>query len=260
MNDLKIAILPLAIEWGDKDRNFGAVTAMMRSLEPDTDVVVLPELFSTGFIPDKDMMADMAEPLSGRTLQFVRDIAARYNVGMAGSFLAGVGGLYFNRGFFVEPSGEETIYDKKHLFSLSCESSLMAGGCSRPAVVRFRGWNLALTVCYDLRFPVWCRNHGLAYDAMLVPANWPVSRGYAWKHLLIGRAIENQSYYIGADRAGEDDYGQYDGMAMIVDYEGRPIGETRDPGFVYAVLERDRIDASRQRFTAWRDADDFNIF
>lgn len=258
IEDLKVAILPLAIEWGNKDKNFETVAAAMATIESDTDVVVLPELFTTAFLPDKDMMADVAEPLSGRTLEFVRDMAKRYNVGIAGSFLAGIGGLYYNRGFFVEPSGDETIYDKKHLFSLSRESKIMAGGSKRPPVVRFRGWNLALIVCYDLRFPVWCRNHALAYDAMLVPANWPVARKYAWEHLLMGRAIENQAYYVGADRAGTDDYGDYDGMAMIVDYEGKPIGETRG-NFVYATLERGKIETSRQRFAAWRDADEFNF-
>ncbi len=258
IRNLKVAILPLSIEWDNKEKNFETVADAVATVESDTDLVVLPELFTTAFLPDKDMMGDVAEPLSGQTLQFVRELAKRYNVAMAGSFLAGVGGLYYNRGFFVEPSGEETIYDKKHLFSLSQEYRIMAGGASRPPVVRFRGWNISLIVCYDLRFPVWCRNNRLAYDAMLVPANWPIARKYAWEHLLMGRAIENQAYYIGADRSGSDDYGQYDGMSVIVDYEGRPVGETRG-NFIYAILDRSKIDASRQRFTAWRDADEFNI-
>lgn len=258
MRNLKVAVLPLAIEWGNKEHNFKAVAEAMATLERDTDLVVLPELFTTAFIPDPDLMADLAEPLSGPTLQFIRDLAGKYNVAIAGSFLAGVGGLYYNRGFFMEPSGEETIYDKKHLFSLSQESRIMSGGSKRPSVVRYRGWSLSLVVCYDLRFPVWCRNQDLAYDAMLVPANWPSARKYAWDHLLMGRAIENQAYYIGADRSGSDDYGQYDGMSLIVDYDGKPVGETRGK-FMYALLDSGKIKASRQHFTAWRDADKFNI-
>ena len=121
IRNLKVAILPLSIEWGNKEKNFETVADAVATVESDTDLVVLPELFTTAFLPDKDMMGDVAEPLSGQTLQFVRELAKRYNVAMAGSFLAGVGGLYYNRGFFVEPSGEETIYDKKHLFSLSQE-------------------------------------------------------------------------------------------------------------------------------------------
>jgi predicted amidohydrolase len=235
------------------------VEALMSQLDTDTDVVVLPELFSTGYITDVELLSKCAEPLSGATMQFIRHIADKYNVAIAGSYLAIVSESYYNRGFFIEPSGEETIYDKRHLFSLSRESKIMDCGNTRPPIIRFRGWNISLIICYDLHFPVWCRNIKLAYDAMLVPANWPTIRSYAWKQLLIGRAIENQAYYIGANRIGEDSYGTYDHMSYIADCDGQPIGEANGSGWIYAVLDRDKIDTLRQKFPAWNDADEFHI-
>ena len=127
-------------------------------------------------------------------------------------------------------------------------------------VVRFRGWNIALIVCYDLRFPAWCRNRMGAYDLLLVPANWPQSRAYAWQHLLIARAIENQCCVVGANRAGEDSYGVYDGLTYIFDGRGRPVGLIPDEcPFVVADLDRAEQEEFRKKFPAMRDADDFRI-
>ncbi|MBD5175189.1 MAG: nitrilase family protein [Bacteroidales bacterium] len=257
---LRVAALPLNIAWADKAANLAAVEAAFERLPESTDVVVLPELFSTGFIDDPELMRDIAERNTGHTVDFLKELAARHSVAIAGSFLATTHPRFFNRGFFIEPSGEETFYDKRHLFSLSSEANVFARGMDTLPVVRFRGWNIALIVCYDLRFPAWCRNRMGAYDLLLVPANWPQSRAYAWQHLLIARAIENQCCVVGANRAGEDSYGVYDGLTYIFDGRGRPVGLIPDDcPFVVADLDRAEQEEFRKKFPAMRDADDFRI-
>lgn len=257
---LRVAALPLNIAWADKAANLAAVEAAFERLPESTDVVVLPELFSTGFIDDPELMRDIAERNTGQTVDFLKELAARHSVAIAGSFLATTHPRFFNRGFFIEPSGEETFYDKRHLFSLSSEANVFARGMDTLPVVRFRGWNIALIVCYDLRFPAWCRNRMGAYDLLLVPANWPQSRAYAWQHLLIARAIENQCCVVGANRAGEDSYGVYDGLTYIFDGRGRPVGLIPDEcPFVVADLDRAEQEEFRAKFPAMRDADDFRI-
>lgn len=261
MNDtITIAVLPLDIVQADKNANLHNVETLMQSIDPATDVVVLPELFSTGFIADHDAMCKLSETDTGITIDAIHKLAARHNMAICGSFLARTGESYYNRAFFIEPSGEETFFDKRHLFALSRESVMLSPGCSSVPLIRFRGWTFSMIVCYDIRFPVWCRNTDMAYDVMLVPANWPQSRRYAWEHLLIGRAIENQAYYIGADRSGNDDYGCYDDMTVAVDFYGREIG-VRDAsaGIVYVRTDRQAIEKARKSMPTMLDADIFTI-
>lgn len=255
---LNVALLPLAIRLTDRCANLDAVEESLRSLPAGTDVLVLPELFSTGYIEDPQLMRDMAETSDGPAMKRVRQWASAYNMAVAGSFLALDGGALYNRGFFVEPSGDTTFYDKKHLFSLSAEGSIMSPGTEAIPVIRFRGWNISMIICYDLRFPVWCRSRDYSYDLLLVPANWPQSRGYAFEHLLIARAIENQCAVAGCDRGGSDQYGDYDGLSQIFDSRGMPAGTMSGP-FVFAQLRRDKLESYRRHFPVSRDADDFEI-
>ena len=255
---LKIAAIPLDIAWGDVDENLCAVERALSAMPSDVDVVVLPELFSTGFVHDRASLEQLAENLSGKTIQALLRWAHTFNVAIAGSYLFRIGDKFFNRGFIVEPSGEEMFYDKRHLFGISPEASLFTAGESLPPIVRFRGWNLSMIICYDLRFPVWCRNQGMRYDVMLVPANWPDARSFAWSRLLSARAIENQAYYVGANRSGSDDYGHYDGMSMIVDGLGQIISEEVD-GIVYATAEKDLLDNERRKLPVGKDSDNFKI-
>lgn len=256
--NLKIAMLPLDIAWFDRDKNLAAVSEALRRLEPDTDLLVLPELFTTGFSSDAKMLRDAAETITGHTVDTIKAWARHYNIAIAGSYLARTAHKVYNRGFFFEPSGDETFYDKHHLFSLSAESASMGHGFTTKPIIRFRGWNIALIVCYDLRFPVWCRNVANEYDVLLVPANWPTARGYAWKHLLIARAIENQAVVVGANRSGEDSYGIYDGLSFIFDPMGKPVGEKySDSPFIYAILDKRSLEEWRERFPVSRDADRF---
>lgn len=260
-NDImRVAVLPLAIEWADKKANFDAVSRAFEKLPQGTDIVVLPELFSTGYADDEALMRDMAERNTQDTMDFIHALADKYVVGVAGSFLASTPPKIYNRAFFIEPNGDETFYDKRHLFSLSAESRLFARGDDRIPVVRFRGWNIAMIVCYDLRFPVWCRCRRNAYDMLLVPANWPQSRGYAFTHLCIARAIENQCCVVAADRGGHDAYGDYDGLAQIFDGRGMPVGtQPEDSPFIIADLCRSKQDDYRRNFPVVNDADDFEF-
>ena len=259
---LRIVTLPLDIAQADPAANLAAFGAAMQRLPVGTDIVVLPELFTTGFVRDEALRAELAQPNSGATMQAVRHFAAAAGVAVAGSFMAATAGRYYNRGFFVEPSGEETFYDKHHLFCVSAESETFTAGTDPVPVVRFRGWNIALVICYDLRFPVWCRNRMNAYDVLIVPANWASARGYAWNQLLIARAIENQAAVVGANRSGRDDYGEYDGLTQIYDAMGQPVGQPDDSisrGAVTATLSYDELQRTRRRMPVALDADGFTL-
>lgn len=248
-----------------------AVAERLPQLKQDTDILVLPEMFTTGFIQDP-ILLDQASSFADATIAAVKGWSSRFNIAIAGSFQTKEGRNTYNRGFFIEPSGEASFYDKRHLFCLSPESKLFTPGNALPQVIRFRGWNISMIVCYDLRFPIWCRNRKHQYDLMLVPANWPSVRGYAWKHLLIARAIENQAIFVGANRSGNDDYGNYDGMSYIFDPLGRMLApgtsETSSPvsdrknaasGFIYAEFSKDDLQKMRMKLPVINDSDDYNI-
>ncbi len=266
-DELKCAAIALDIHWGDVFQNLRETEALVKALPRDTDVAVLPELFTTAFIADPAIMAEKAEENDGPTLSTLKRLAASTGIAIAGSFLCAENGDFMNRGFFVTPSGDVTTYDKRHLFCLSPESKICRGGTEQAPVVNYKGWNIALIICYDLRFPAWCRNQRQRYDILLVPANWPNVRAYAWHHLLIARAIENQAIVIGADRAGADHYGEYDGMTEIYDAMGKPEGEhavlkpESMPGLecevVYASNSLSRLRKLRQSLPFGADADQF---
>lgn len=224
---LTVAALSLDIAKGNPAENLRRVEYMIKALPPETDVAVVPELFTTSFMKDTDAMLGCAEFREGATMRTIRRMAHDYDMLLCGSYLgkddSSAGTLYYNRGFMVLPDSSTHFYDKHHLFCLSEEARLLTHGHRRPPIVNFRGWNLSMIICYELRFPVWDRNVDMATDVMLVPANWPVARGYAWRHLLIARAIENQCVMVGGDRSGSDDYGEYGSLAMICDELGRRI-------------------------------------
>lgn len=262
-----IALLPLDIAWADPSENFQRIRSAVDSLSQSVDLIVLPELFSTGYITDMSTIDNLARNYSTATLSMLHDIARRSNAAISGSFLTCSAAGYVNRGFFIEPSGEETFYDKAHLFCLSKESDIFQAGQSHYPVVRFRGWNIALIVCYDLRFPAWCRSQNSSYDMMIVPANWPKSRAYAWEHLLIARAIENQAVYVGINRSGIDDFGHYDNMTIVVDAMGQPVkgvelsSGIRDSSIAMQIVTVDKVQLidCRHRLPFQCDADTFRF-
>lgn len=264
IKDIKIAVLPLDIVWCDVEKNISVVEKALESMEPDTDILLLPELFSTGFVQDDKVVGKLADDYTVLTLNAIQRWTERSKSAVCGSFMArGEDGGIYNRAFFITPDGEQTFYDKRHLFCLSPEAKIFTPGKKLPPHIFFRGWNLSMIVCYDLRFPVWCRNKAHYYDVLLVPANWPTSRGFAWQQLLIARAIENQAVVVGADRSGTDDYGDYNGLAFAVDPIGArlapPEGHPADDSMFYVTYKKELILKCRRRLPVGADADNFII-
>ena len=227
---LKVAVVSHDIAWGDKEENIISVAELLNRVDKDTDIVVLPELFSTGFMPSLEQLHEMAEDMNGITIVNLVRWAQFFKFAICGSYIAKQDGRYFNRAFFVEPLGDMTFYDKRQ-------------------------------ICYDVRFPIWCRNRDNKVDLMLVPANWQQKRSSQWKHLLIARAIENQIYVVGANRSGKDDEGAYDDMSYIFDYNGESIDikSAKSSKIIYANLDKSLLRKNRIELPANKDADSFEL-
>lgn len=261
-NDLKVCLCPLEIEWDDKAANLDKLEDILKKVHPETDLFILPETFSTGFPvgKDKEEVRAMAERNTGATIDRIKALANQYKMAIAGSYIADSGGSLYNRAFFIEPSGEETFEDKHHLFTMAGENNVFSRGYGRLKV-RYRGWNIAMIICYDIRFPVWCRNWDNEYDVLVAVANWPEVRVNAWNALLPARAIENEAYVCGVDCKGTDtkDF-IYDGSSAVYDFKGHDISIRCDsPELVYATLSREKLDKFREKFPAWQDADPFKL-
>lgn len=247
----RIAIVQRDIVWQDVDANLCALERMLQNVE--ADVVVLSEMFQTGFVTEPRSVAD-----DGRTLCWMKSVAAKHNFAIVGSVVVEEEGCYYNRLYFVKPTGEVEYYDKHHLFSVGGEDRHFKAG-SRRVVVEWRGVRYLLEVCYDLRFPVWSRQRG-DYDVIIYSALWPKSRRMVWRTLLQARAIENQAWVVGVNRVGTEPGLEYVGDSMVVDHLGRIAVDVEERECVEAVeLESEDIERFRARFNVGRDADDFEI-
>jgi len=260
MNELRISLIQADIFWEDKDRNLTHYGNLLKKLSGESDLAVIPEMFSTGFSMQAPHLAETNE---GPTVQTVRSWAKEYNLAVCGSFLAkdDDSGRIFNRGFFIEPEGNAWFYDKRHLFRMGLEQQGFTAG-NRIVTVSYRGWNIRLAICYDLRFPVWLRNRKNEYDVLVCPANWPVARVQVWHTLLLARALENQCYVCGVNRIGEDGNSiDHRGDSVLIDFKGNTIQTTvpNKESVVTAILRKDLLDDFRERFPAWMDADEFEI-
>lgn len=256
---LKIAAVSLDIRPCSPEENIRQAEFLIYQLPEDVDVVVLPELFTTSLIDSKELLEKYAESNDGPTMTAMRRLSRERNFLISGSFAAVDNGSFYNRGFMILPDSRECFYDKRHLFGVSAEARVFTPGNAPIPVVEHKGWNVSMIICYDLRFPVWSRNVAHRYDLLLVPANWPQSRGYAWTHLLIARAIENQAVVVGANRGGSDEYGQYDGLTQIFDALGLPVGLSDNADAMIAGVNPSDIAAARRRLPAVFDADDFSL-
>lgn len=264
--NLNIAAIEDNVIWGDRKANLEQLQKNLDHVPAATDIVILPEMFSTGFITDKRQALSLAERNTEETIVQLQKIASQRRLAIAASFIARTAGQVYNRALFVEPSGETTFYDKRHLFTMAGEAGVYRPGTSPTPTLRFRGWNVRLLVCYDLRFPVWCRNtEGASCDLMIFVANWPKPRQSAWTTLLQARAIENLCYVCGANRSGTDPAGiDYSaGSSVVVDYKGNIVaGGKSDSGnvnIVSATLDIERLRNFRDKFPAWKDADNFAV-
>ena len=259
--DLNITLIQADLHWCDPEKNRQALAETFDRIEQSTDLVVLPEMFTTGFTMAPETYA---EPEQGQTLAWMQVQANRLDAAIVGSLPCQVGPLedlnYRNRLWFVRPNAEPDFYDKRHLFSVGSETEHYEAGQER-SVVEWRGWNILLTICYDLRFPVFCRNTG-DYDLMLCVANWPAPRRHPWMSLLTARAIENQAYVAGVNRVGTEPSGlSYSGDTMLVDFKGITQAQA-EAGSELVLTER--LDGAaltrfREKFNALADADRFDI-
>lgn len=257
---LELCLLPLEITWGNKEKNLENLKNIFKSIRPETDVVVLPETFSTGF-PSSEMQKEigsLAEDNEGTTISLLKELSSTYNFAIAGSFIGKTDEKLFNRSFFIEPDNKISFSAKKHLFSPGGEHKLFLSGHNRLQV-EYKGWKIAMVVCYDLRFPVWCRNRKNEYDLLIAVANWPVSRIDTWNTLLKARALENSAYVCGVNCRGIDDLGgDYDGSSHVFNYKGKDLAvEINQDGLLYAGLSLQRLINFRNKFPTWKDADDF---
>lgn len=257
MSTLKVAVMQTELVWQDCQANLRLLEPQLAALEP-VDLIVLPEMFASGFSMDS---AQIAETEPGPALSWLLTQAAHYQAAITGSLAVRTAtGALVNRLYFVTPDGQVQHYDKRHLFRMAGEHRAYQAGTER-VIVPFRGWRILLQVCYDLRFPVFSRHCG-DYDAMVYVANWPAARSRAWWLLLQARAIENQAYVFGCNRVGLDGNGiSYNGDSLIVDYLGQPLAElaATEAGVLYGNADLLALTAFRQSFPAQLDADSFSL-
>jgi predicted amidohydrolase len=233
------------------------------SIKERPQVVVLPEMFSTGFSMKPEQLA---EKMEGPTIQWMKKIAAEKKIILTGSVIIEEAGAYFNRLLWMLPNGQYGQYDKRHLFAFAGEDQHFAGGTQR-LIASVNGWKVNLLVCYDLRFPAWARqqfdrDQGFEYDVLIYVANWPERRSTAWKTLLQARAIENQCYVIGVNRVGKDGNDiYYSGDSMVIDPLGEILYQKAQEEDVFTItLDKEHLQQVREKFPFWKDADSFEIF
>ncbi|MEL6831933.1 MAG: amidohydrolase [Bacteroidota bacterium] len=256
MSELKLALVQADLIWENASRNRDKFERLLAGLSPGTDIVVLPEMFSTGFSMEPQRLA---EPMDGPTITWMREKAATLGAVITGSVIIEEGGKYFNRLLWITPDGELEQYNKRHLFTLAGEEKVYTAG-TEQLVLTYRDWKIMPLVCYDLRFPVWSRNQ-FQYDLLLYVANFPDKRGFAWRTLLQARAIENQSYTIGLNRVGTDGNGiYYAGDSMLVNYDGSIKTHLPPREMVQeVVIMRAPQDTFRQKLAFLPDQDQFSI-
>jgi predicted amidohydrolase len=260
MSTLNVTLIQTDLVWHDPEANRRRLQERIAALAGQTDLIVLPEMFTTGFTMEARSVAEIA---NGPSVAWMREQAAKVGAVITGSIATREGDSYYNRLIWMRPDGAHSTYDKRHLFRMAHEQDHYSAG-ARRLVVELKGWKILPLVCYDLRFPVWSRNRiGTegAYDVLLYVANWPERRRYAWQTLIKARAIENLSYCIGVNRVGKDINGiNYSGDSAVVDYLGQPMTPPSEHEFVTTVkLDKAALDGFRDKFPAHLDADEFQL-
>lgn len=252
---LYITLIQPDIVWEDKAANLQQYETMIAGIDGPKQVVVLPEMFSTGFsmAPER-----LAEPMTGKSVEWMATMALRHRCILTGSLIIEDEGKYYNRMLWVQPDGSIGIYDKRHLFAYANEDKHYTPGTTRT-IAQVNGWRINLQVCYDLRFPVWARNQGDEYDVLLYVANWPQQRSLAWKTLLQARAIENQCYAVGVNRVGKDGKdNNYTGDSSVFNPLGEIIWQHSGSVACHTImLERDVLQKVRTTLPFLNDADKF---
>ena len=254
---MKITLLQSNLVWEGKRENIRSFGQQIKNIDEETDLIILPEMFTTGFSMQPQRWA---EPHKGDSFKQMQDWAKSKNAAVYGSFIVEENNTYYNRAYFIFPDGSYKYYDKRHLFRMAKEDLHYSSGQER-VVVDYKGWRILLQVCYDLRFPVWSRNN-LNFDLIIYVANWPKRRSLPWQILLKARAIENLSYVVGLNRIGNDGNGiEHSGDSALIDFKGEEISHITPSKQMSETIELDQksLKAFRDKFPAYLDADKFSI-
>jgi predicted amidohydrolase len=263
MQDLKITLIQSDLHWEDPEANLAMFEEKIWQIGPSTDVIVLPEMFTTGFTMNASRFA---EHMNMRTFKWMKQMADQTNALILGSYIVKVHDKFYNRLLWMEPGGHFKTYDKRHLFRMSNEHKTYSSGESL-LIATWKGWRICPLICYDLRFPVWSRNkydavtRKLSYDLAIYVANWPTTRSEAWATLLKARAIENLSYVVGVNRIGQDGNGvEHSGHSAIISPKGEAIFTNDEMESSRTIeLSTNSLEAFRDRFPAYLDGDDFSL-
>lgn len=256
---LDVAIIQTDLIWEQPETNRQQLAQLLRGVNRPVDLIVLPEMFVTGFSMSVDRLA---EPPDGPSVQWMRNIARLHDALVVGSLIVTEQRKFYNRFVAMSPDGVVGHYDKRHRFSLANEHMHYTAGTANQ-VIRWRGWRILPQICYDLRFPVWSR-HGpdQEYELVVYVANWPEPRSHHWRHLLPARAIENQSYCIGVNRVGHDGKNHpHRGDSLVLDFHGEPLAQLppHAQGIAYAQLDMNALNIYRSKFPFQSDADRFTV-
>lgn len=267
MKDLKVTIIQSPLHWENPGKNLEMFSRKISSIPEPTDLIVLPEMFTTGFTMKPH---PVAEKPGGKTMLWMKQKSAEKRCVVTGSLATEENGRFFNRIIWQKPDGTHESYNKKHLFRYANEQASYTPGNKKlivelPAGEREQDrWRISPNICYDLRFPVWCRNRipDAPYDVLVFVANWPARRSRPWVTLLQARAIENQCFVVGVNRIGEDGNGfSYSGDSAVINPLGEIISHTKanEESVETVILSRKLLDEWRQTFPAWMDADNFML-
>lgn len=256
MQNLRVTLVQTHLHWEDKTANLQQLEEKLILLAGHTDLIILPEMFTTGFSMNPEKLA---EPMAGPTLQWLTMQARRLEAVVTGSFIAEENGNFYNRLVWMRPDGSYEQYDKRHLFTYAEEHQHYTAGKQR-LLVELKGWRILPLICYDLRFPVWSRNVEY-YDLLIYIANFPERRNYAWKALLVARAIENQAFTIGVNRVGNDGNDiYYSGDSCLIDHSGQVIHQVSHLENIFTTtLNYASQFEFRKRFAFLQDQDSFSF-
>tara|TARA_B110001450_G_scaffold10947_1_gene10653 strand:+ start:5147 stop:5932 length:786 start_codon:yes stop_codon:yes gene_type:complete len=256
-NELTVLGIQADLVWENPSKNLAFFEEKINATPKGTDLVVLPEMFTTGFTMNPKKVA---EKMNGEAVLWMQKMAKKHQIALIGSLVVEENENYYNRLLFVHPSMKIEIYDKKHSFSLAGENTLYTSGTEK-LIVNFKGWKICPFICYDLRFPVWTRNSE-NYDILIFVANWPVKRIRAWDTLLKARAIENMSYVIGVNRTGKDaNKYNYSGHSIVVNCLGEEVSSLKEEevGMLKATLVKTAQEGIRKKLGFLNDKDAFKI-
>lgn len=261
MSKMKVAIVSHDIAWRDIEENVITVADLLNRVDRDCDIVVLPELFTTGNILSKEDVTDLAEDENGIAIVNVQRWSQFFGFAICGTFLAKDNGKFYNRAFFAEPFGDITYYDKRHI--RSNKEPIIVGldsGIDLSPIIRYCGWNISIQTGSDIMYPIWCRATAINSDVIINPSSWQDDEANKNKHLMIARAIENQVYFIGANRIGVDNYFKYNSPSLIIDYKGMDISYQLDSTKItYAILEKEPLLNYRKSHDYQINADKFKL-